>query len=834
MLNNYLMIFKKNVGIFIILSLLFFGCTEKDSVYLVRNGRTNYNIYLDPFAPEHVKFAAEELEIYFKKVAGISPAIIIAENPPSPPFISLGYNSAVRDAGFDPSVIPNDGFRIVTKEKNLYIFGPDTPAGEVNKLGGVNKGTANGVLTFIEDYLGVEWLMAGEIGEHYKKVKSISLPLTDRTDFSPFNYRVQSFRMSGPLDQEWDRRLKLAKVAAVSHSHSWAQTIPASLYAKHPGWFAEVQGKHLPPSGTYKLETTNPELVQAFADTIIARFRRDPDLRWHSLSPADGSYGWSDSKASMALIEKDPFGNISRTPLILKFYNDVAKIVGKEFPDHKLGGYIYAMYLYPPTAGVPKLEPNLALVVATSISYGYQLYRPSTRENWDNLMRTWGESAKKDGFDLYYYDLPTSIMQPNGILWPPAPDILNFIFSRLIKYGFKGAYVYGNPVWPVFGAGNYVLAKLQWNPEQDATKLLQDYYKSAYGDNSAPYIEQLFNVLDTAWNKFMNAHPRASFSLTEDHLKEIYGPNYEEIEGIYLKAKAVKKEAKQQQRIDLFGQVLSLMQWNLKKNGLLAEDYNSALTLGDEDIDHILSNQQNDARITRGGSIIPENIFAIEILPPLADAKTRGSNIIPVYRNIRMLLYAEKKREINIYVRTFNGRGEFVPFTVSSSDGKQILAGGMYEGRKISFNTDTGESYLLDISSRGAIIKLEVEGAAIAYKSNLLSNTFQLAAGSAMEVPVALYFFRPEELKNFSLTLGTRGAVAEIYSPSGRLAGKLDCTHSTAARIDFKEDNIKSGFWKIIFHKIEAGSISFTMDENLSPWLIPDPEQPMVIITDKK
>ncbi|HZK62074.1 MAG TPA: hypothetical protein VFC41_08345 [Anaerovoracaceae bacterium] len=45
--------------------------------------------------------------------------------------------------------------------------------------------------------------------------------------------------------------------------------------------------------------------------------------------------------AARALTEKDPEGNISYIPLVLKFYNDVARIVGKEFPDHKPGGYIY-------------------------------------------------------------------------------------------------------------------------------------------------------------------------------------------------------------------------------------------------------------------------------------------------------------------------------------------------------------------------------------------------------------------------------------------------------------------------------------------------------------
>ena len=329
----------------------------------------------------------------------------------------------------------------------------------------------------------------------------------------------------------------------------------------------------------------------------------------------------------------------------------------------------------------------------------------------------------------------------------------------------------------------------------------------------------------------MNAYPRANYSLTEDHLKEIYGPNYREMEEIFLKAQVVKKEPKQQQRIDLFGQVLSLMQWNLKKMELLPADYSSALTRSDEEIDQMLSNQEEDGRITRKSNIRPENFSTVEQMPQLADAKSQQSFIVPVYRNVRMLLHPSNKGDVTIHVETFNGRGEFIPYTVSTADGKQIGAGAMFEGRKISFNAEVGKSYLLDISSRGAVMKLEVSGAAIAYKSNLLSNTFQLAAGRAMEGAMPLYFYVPEDIRNFSLTLGTRGAMADIYTPAGRLAGKLNCSESTAARLDFKEDGSRAGFWKIILHKFEGSSISLAMDENLPQWLIPDPGRPLKIIS---
>ncbi len=806
-----------------------YGCSSGDKITLVKNGKTDFTLLMDPSAPESVKNAAEDLKDYFIKVAGTSPEFIISDQSPATPFISLGFTTAAKAEGLDPSVIPNDGFRIVTRNRNLFILGPDTPTGKVNTLGGVTNGTSNGIYTFIEDYLGVHWLMTGELGEYYLTAGKISIPETDRTESSPFNYRVQSFRSSGPLDDQWDRRMKLARVAAVSHSHAWAETISASNFAKHPGWFAEVDGKPQPPSGTYKLETTNPELVQAYANVIIETFRKNPDQYWYSLSPADGSYGWSNSPASMALTEKDPFGNISRTPLILKFYNDVAKIVGKEFPDHKLGGYIYAMYLYPPSSGMPKLEPNLALVVATSISYGYQLFRPSTRENWDKVMRTWGESSKKDGFDVYYYDLPVSIMQPNAMIWPPAPEIMNFIYSRLKSYGFRGAYVYGNPVWPAFGASNYVIAKLDWNPDQDAAGILHDYYREAFGVKAAPYIEKLYDVLDSAFRKYMNAHGKANYDLTTDHLKEIYAPKYPELEQNFLKASGEGKDPKQQKRIDLLGEVLSLMQWNLRSLGLLSPEYKSSLTKSDEEIDHMLSNQKDDEKIVRYGIFRKEHFRTVEIAAALPDAATQKGVIVPVSGTMRMLLYVPVAGEVTFAVKAFDGKAEFIHYTLSTPEGSQLQLGAIRVGRTFRFNGEAGKSYILDIPSRGAIIKLEVTGAAVAYKSDLQNSSFLVAGQKYMDSDVPLYFFVPKEQKSFSVTLGTKGAVADLYSPNGKYAGQLNCSKNDVSRLDVPGNNSGSGFWKIIIHKSGGSSVSLTLDAAVPQWLIPDPSQPLKI-----
>ena len=147
-----------------------FGCANQNNIPLTRKGKTSYSIYVDTSAPESVRDAAYDLKNYFIKVTGASPEIVVTNQAPSTPFISLGNTSAAISAGLNTSVIPDDGFRIVTRDSNLFILGPDTPTGTVNNSGGVSNGTSNGVYTFIEDWLGVQWLMPGESGEEYSKI----------------------------------------------------------------------------------------------------------------------------------------------------------------------------------------------------------------------------------------------------------------------------------------------------------------------------------------------------------------------------------------------------------------------------------------------------------------------------------------------------------------------------------------------------------------------------------------------------------------------------------------------------------------------------------------
>lgn len=793
-------------------------------------GKSQYVIYYDAGAPESVKEAARTLQDYVSEATGAFLKIETDMRQSQGTFISLGETALKENARLKEADLRYDGFQIITRDRSIYIFGPDSPDGTVNEEGGTSHGTANGVYTFLEDYLGIRWLMPGEHGDYVPSTPTFTVPALNRKEDSPFAYRELPHTGANPVIDAWEKRLKLAKVSAPQYNHAWEKTIPPSLYEKHPTWFASVDGKHLPPVARHKLETTNPDLIQGYADAVMSAFRKNPNLKWHSLSPSDGIAGnldWSNAPEAVALLETDPSGKLSRTKLILKFYNDVARIVKKEFPNHKLGGYIYSSYMYPPKDGIPPLESNLALMLAPHINYGYQLFRPSTLEDFDKLARVWGEASKKNGFDLYYYDLPTALMQHNGIILPPAPEILNNIFPRLEKYGFKGAYVYGRPVWSVFGASNYTIAKLKWNPRLDANKILAEYYEKAFGKAAAPHIDKLYRTLDKGFREYYNRHPRGNYNLTVDHLKEIYAPAYEKLDQHYKDAWDNKSsDPDQTKRLESFGHVLAMLQWNLRNLRLLSPEYKSALTISDDDVNEIISDKRNAVwDVATDGLNIRESITVTEA-NTASESTSHATPGVPVVGSVQLLLHVPADKEVSVAIDAFKGLGEFVRYVLTDISGSQISAGAIAEGRHISFAGKAGNSYLLDMRSRRASFAFKISGAIAAYKANRdHSRGFLVNTELLQEPATPLYFYVPEGTPHFGVNLGfSLNAVVDVYSPSGENVGQMSTVHAPSSRFDRQEGSVEPGIWKLVIHKSETGGeklISLLLDDSLPQWFFP-------------
>ena len=140
-------------------------------IRLTRDERSEYVIYHDTAAPSSVAMAGSELQHYLFKVTGARVAIL---HEPRRPMICLGENAASRASGLSAENLPVEGFRIVTKDGNVYVLGPDTAGGDRTPGGGASTGTRNGTYALIERFLGVRWLVPGKHGDYVPKAASVT------------------------------------------------------------------------------------------------------------------------------------------------------------------------------------------------------------------------------------------------------------------------------------------------------------------------------------------------------------------------------------------------------------------------------------------------------------------------------------------------------------------------------------------------------------------------------------------------------------------------------------------------------------------------------------
>src|SRR5690606_10561597 len=115
-------------------------------------------------------------------------------------------------------------------------------------------------------------------------------------------------------------------------------------FDEHPEWFSMIEGKRAAPvNNAFKLETTNPKVVEFFASKAVENLKTNPHKTTFSLSPNDGRF-WSESIESKKFYDPAPQGRDHPlvTRLVLKWYNDVSTIVAKRYPTGTLAGYLYS------------------------------------------------------------------------------------------------------------------------------------------------------------------------------------------------------------------------------------------------------------------------------------------------------------------------------------------------------------------------------------------------------------------------------------------------------------------------------------------------------------
>jgi len=798
------------------------GCNAAP-ITITSQGKSTFTIVLAANAPSSIVAAAKELQQDIAKSTGAT-LPISKETSVAKDIISLGQTSQAKAAGVDLKGVGEEGYRILTKNGNIYIIGTDTADGTITKDGGTSNGTANGVYSFLEDYLGVRWLMPGALGLDVPTKSTFTVGNIDKTD-TPFfiNRREPYIQNHVRAVEKWQDHQKLGYSFRIEHSHNWTRTVKPELFKDHPDWFPLIDGKRVPPSGRYKLETTNPGLVNYFAQAAVDSLKANPQFNTFSLSPSD-SRGWSQSPESMALYDPPPPGHKypSVTPLILKFYRDVAQIVAQKDPNAKLAGYIYADYLYPPQKGGMTLLDNFYPVIAPSIDYGFTLYRPDVQHDFSNMMEEWGKVTP----NLFYYDLPNDLSSGTGIITPPATEILNYIFPRLVKNNVKGVYIYGTAAWSQTALANYILAKMEWNPNLNANDVQHDWLMRAYGSQAGTKMETFYQKVDAWFRNYYQQNDDASYTLNDKILKGLYAPHYPELEQLFLDAKSQTMTPIQQQRLQLIEDNMVVLEWRLKSAKLLPADFQSKLAKSDEEVLALMTRDNKDFELFPGmvdngptvGAVKVTAAAAISIPDEAPKVRLRDANLF--------LLYSAKGGKVTINPTEARNGKPFISYVLKDTKNTKLLSGILTKGKPITFEAAAKTPYYLYINS--GIYTISVDGAGAAVKTNSKEHRLHLFGN-----PATLYYYVPAHSPQWTLMLASSSpgetAHATIYSPDGKQAAELDTATQPAQTAKLTG---QSGFWKVDINKAASGvldDIYIQVDANMPQWINLNPAEPLEI-----
>lgn len=575
-------------------AILFAGC---NNMSLSKYEADNYVIYRADDAPNSVKLSATELQTYLQQSLGVKLPIV---NAPNTRMIALGDTPAARAIGINGSEMAPDNYLIRQEDTVLYIVGHD----KAMYRNYDSTGTLFGVYDFLQSELGIRWLFPGIEGEVVPKLNKVSLSNLERLGTPAFPSRrlepfyLRSEKEKFQAEETWMKRNRLGGEAFVC-GHAWDDLVSAETLREHPEYAAQIDGRRTTPfmsnnpnkvSPSVKYCTTNPGLLDEVAKTVLKLQSVKPLSQYTSISPSDGG-GWCECENCRKLYENSinpKWGTLhgfssSVTPLILEFYNQIAKRTGKVNPDLMVAGYVYYDFMLPPAQAM-ELESNVALDLAPLHLYGMTGYKPKYRAEFEKLCAEWSKICK----NMKYYGASTWVRSSLGTPLGPSKEIIDYTLNALHKNHFRSAYFYSLPY--DYGAlHNYIIARKMWDPSLDIDMLIKDFLNSAYGDG-ARAMGEIYALLDAEMKAFMLSTPekRADYEMTSQMALDVYLPIMDKLEKLYVEALTDVKTPDQKRRIEAFGDNLKILFHTFMEAKLIKNPEKSALFLNNAEYQKFL------------------------------------------------------------------------------------------------------------------------------------------------------------------------------------------------------------------------------------------------------
>ena len=435
-----------------------------------RGNPQGHVIVIPAAATPSVRYAAEELQGYVKRITGIE--LRVSDDSAAQPERAI----CIGGTRFSPSAegLGDEGFRLLAKPPHLYVVGSGV------------RGALYGVYTLLEDYAGVGWFTSW--CETVPKAESVAVPSDlDRVERPAFEMREPMWADYSKPDfaarrKANGRTMKLGEkhggeplhCSARLYGHTAYQLLPPDLYFDAPPeYYALTQGERRRTGA--QLCLSNPDVLRLVTDALLDQIRTEPQAEVFFFGQND-CHGYCECDRCKAIDDEEG----SHAGTNIRFVNALAEAVGAQFPDKTIGTFAYQYTEKPPK--LAKVRKNV-LICLCSIQCDFS--RP-IRGNPDPTTAAFAESLVEWGTltdRLYVWDYTTDfsdypLVYPNVI--PTLQENLRFFRDHGVKY------VMSEGDWQGWSAHygelkSYLISQWMWNPDLPVKPLLRKFLRGYYG-----------------------------------------------------------------------------------------------------------------------------------------------------------------------------------------------------------------------------------------------------------------------------------------------------------------------------------------------------------------
>lgn len=434
---------------------------------VVKAGKAQVEVFAAPEHREAAKVAMQQLTTYVTKSTGAVLATAAASG-------ANQVRLAVQD-GMD-----RDAFTITFPSEDAMVL-----------TAGSRDGLEFAVYEFLERYLGIRWLLPGEIGEYIPAMTEVVIPRQDVAQSPSFLSRTFSgARGEAPA---WMRKMRSNAIRVQFHHNLWRLFPSATLGAEHPEYYPLRNGERFVPKPEDEVSWqpcfTAPGSADAAAGRIRDYWTKNPAARSYSLGVND-SAGFCSCATCLAVNgdQKNFAGFAHVTPSFVQFANRLAEQLRGDFPHYQFGFLAYVGILAPPAdmAVDPALVPFMTFDRMMWLD-------PEKEKSGKDLTIQWKEKVPNLGWYDYIYGGFYSVPR---IYFHHMADYLRWGHAHGVRHYY--AEYYPAEDWHE-GPKFYLAMKLCWNLGLDVDALLDEWYTCAVGAEAAPLLKDYYAGLERFW-----------------------------------------------------------------------------------------------------------------------------------------------------------------------------------------------------------------------------------------------------------------------------------------------------------------------------------------------